>query len=102
MLRVQLVGATLMQRAGRSSRFSKLVRLTVPDRRGGEIPSDGRACGNKPTKPSRRDAGDTNRSLQGWGWNQRQAAGFAVEAAEFDFVEQQRRSDYRAGDAAVG
>src|SRR5271168_2248594 len=34
--------------------------------------------------------------------NQWQTTRFAVEAADFDFVEQQRRSDNRAGNAALG
>ena len=33
--------------------------------------------------------------------NERQAAGFAVEAADFHIVEQERRADHGAGNAAL-
>jgi hypothetical protein len=40
--------------------------------------------------------------LQRRSWDEWEAAGFPVEAAELDFIQQERWGDDRAGDAALG
>src|SRR6202167_3541165 len=98
----QFVAAATVADGLSAAQTCELERLTAPDtRRATDRATVGRAEASQRSRAGGMPALQ-ERSLQRRSWDQRQAAGFAVEAAEFDFVEQQRRSDYGAGDAAVG